>query len=327
MVSPHLHHQLGEPCECAGRGRIAWEPYSKAQSPTSLGGGLRDRDIPHHHHQRSEPCKSPLLSWCWEFVGPPAADKHPQLCCRARPGIPGAPEGSEPRDYVYAGRTETRPRPSAFGVGAQPSALDPERATRVPPEPGASWHWPRRRTFSEKLGAEARFPGASTHLRGHHALSLGNQVALLALAVPPHAEALVALERRRVAVIPAARTLGQPWGLLVRGAHASRPGAAAAAPGARAAGRPKQCSGRLAEASSLALRRCPRGVRSLRRRRGLAEGVVVGHGVPGRSTRLSGRLSRLGTAAKEAPNRRRGSRGGGGGGVCAAAGGAARVAR
>lgn len=128
--------------------------------------------------------------------------------------------------------------------------------------------------------------GARTHLRGHHALPLGDQVALLALAVPPHAEALVALERRRVAVVPASRALGQPRRLFAPGARAGRPrAAAAAAAAASGAGGSQQRPGHFAEAPGFALRRCPGGVRGLRRGRGLAECVVVGHGAPKRSAK------------------------------------------
>ena len=43
------------------------------------------------------------------------------------------------------------------------------------------------------------------HLRGHHALPLRNQRALGARAVPPSAEALMALERGHYSVVPAPR--------------------------------------------------------------------------------------------------------------------------
>lgn len=71
-------------------------------------------------------------------------------------------------------------------------------------------------------GAEPTPPAGSppapgtAHLRCHDALPLGDQAALVALAVPPHAEALVPLQRRGVAVVAAAGTLGQPRPLLPR---------------------------------------------------------------------------------------------------------------
>lgn len=137
-------------------------------------------------------------------------------------------------------------------------------------------------------------------------MSLCYQVALLALAVPPHAETLVALERRRVAVVAAPRALGQPRRLLARdGARArrSRVGSATAA-----------------AAPGLALRWCPRGLRGLRRCGGLAIRIIVGHGAPRRSADSP-------VAARGSPGRRRGWRGGGAERVRSAAGGAAGLAR
>lgn len=156
-------------------------------------------------------------------------------------GIPGLPT-SEPRKSAKGGDQgslgeRTNPASSLLrGLGSQrtpgPASLAwREAGSHGPcaPRPSASstaslrnpdtaWRPPGPRDF--KLGADPRFPDARTHLGGHHALSLSDQVALLALAVPPHAEALVALERRRVAVVPASRALGQPRGLLAPGARA-----------------------------------------------------------------------------------------------------------
>jgi len=58
------------------------------------------------------------------------------------------------------------------------------------------------------------------HLRRHDALPLHHQQAVGALAVPPSAEALVALQARDHAVVPAARTLRRPAQLPVFAARA-----------------------------------------------------------------------------------------------------------
>ena len=52
------------------------------------------------------------------------------------------------------------------------------------------------------------------YLGRHNSLPLRDQFAFLALAVSPVAEALVSLQRRHVAVVPAPGALGHPRGFL-----------------------------------------------------------------------------------------------------------------
>lgn len=49
---------------------------------------------------------------------------------------------------------------------------------------------------------------SGVYLGGHDPLSFSDKSAFLTLAVPPVAEALVSLQRRHEAVVPAARALG-----------------------------------------------------------------------------------------------------------------------
>lgn len=126
------------------------------------------------------------------------------------------------------------------------------------------------------MGREGGLPASrpprevSAHLGGHHPLPLGDQAALLALTVSPHAEALVPFQGRGVAVVPAPRALGQPGGLLPRrGGRASRtlsrtPGIAGGSRGRQARGFP--------EGAHLNPR-----AGMLRRGRRLVEGRFVGH--------------------------------------------------
>lgn len=63
------------------------------------------------------------------------------------------------------------------------------------------------------------------YLRRHDPLPLGDELAVGAVTVPPVAEALVALQGRRDAVVPAAGAHGRPGGLVGRGRRGGRPGA------------------------------------------------------------------------------------------------------
>ncbi|GFV62317.1 hypothetical protein TNCV_2464441 [Trichonephila clavipes] len=77
---------------------------------------------------------------------------------------------------------------------------------------------------------------AKGHLSGHHALTLRDERALSAHAIPPAAVALVALKRRHHPVVPAASALGGALVALCRPQEQTRgrlPGATGQGPGPR----------------------------------------------------------------------------------------------
>lgn len=204
-------------------------PKSSRARPATHAGGW----VPGSRGLLSEPgnfamkAESEILG-IW---GSPEGANSAILCWKAGSGIPGPPEPSEPHTTAgsASGIRDEPLRARCWRVagslgGSAASAANSNAASPCSqtPAPGAGLVGA---TFPTTFRAEPWSLG--THLRGHHALSFSNKVALLALAVAPHAEALVALERRRVAVVPASRALGKPRGLLAPRAQARRPRAAA----------------------------------------------------------------------------------------------------
>lgn len=124
----------------------------------------------------------------------------------------------------------------AHGLGTLVPAAAPRRRSPGPRRPRV-----QEPVQTTSLALLLRLLPAQRHLRGHDALALCDQSALGTRAVPPAAEALVALERRHHAVIATAGALGGPR---VAAAHRPQrpiqPRAGSASSATRAGGRSQE---------------------------------------------------------------------------------------